>query len=159
MRKLAAVLSVLAILAGCAKQNPTGLQETSGSDSSTPFDIPTADTLKVSKRGLPGIEAVPPTFPGWNVVSSARTEIFGPIWDQDWKITFYLPNRYGLPGNRVLAAKNIRGTWLNYNAYALLYSYGQSGSYYRVTYVFGGNRANVFGINMFDSTNWAFYYQ
>lgn len=159
MKKLAAVLFALSLLAGCVKQNPTGPPETSGSGLRSPLDIPAADSLNVSKRGLPGIEAVPPSFPGWNVVSGSRTEIFGPIWDQDWKITFYLPNRYGLPGNRVIAAKNIWGTWLNYNAYALLYSYGQSGSYFRVTYVFGGNRANAFGINMFDPTNWALYYQ
>lgn len=122
-------------------------------------DLSAADELSAGRMStILAPMATPPTFSGWSVVSGAYTVIFGPIWDQDWKIYFYLPNRSSLPRNRVVAAKNLRGEWLTYTPYAMLYGQGVSGSYYRVVYVFGGYRANVFGINMFDASNWALYY-
>lgn len=149
------VLLGLALVVGCVQQqSPTA--PVAPVESPT---LPLADESQPSKRGLPSIEAVPPALGGWRVVSGSSTQLVGPIWDQDWRVTFYLPNRSSLPATRMFAAKNIFGTWLNYNAYAQVYSHGPSGSYYRVTYLFGGNRATVFGINMFDATNLALYYQ
>lgn len=152
------MLLTVAGVVGCGQlqRSPTSVQPSEMSILPEPIH---ADSAKVNIR-KPGAQpdAVPPSFSGWSVVSGSRTEIFGPIWDQDWKIYFYIPNRSSLPPARVLAAKNLRGTWLDYTKYALLYDYGQSGSYYRVVYVFGGWRANAFGINMFDATNWALYY-
>ncbi|MBI4092324.1 MAG: hypothetical protein HY420_00170 [Candidatus Kerfeldbacteria bacterium] len=160
MRKIAALFVMVSLisLVGCGllDKNPVV-------PSSQPMlrEATMADTV-VGQRSIqkpgPQITAIPPSFPGWNVVSGSRTVIFGPIWDQDWKIYFYIPNCSRLPPYRVLAAKNLSGTWLDYTKYGLLYDYGQSGSYYRVVYVFGGWRANAFGINMFDATNWALYY-
>ncbi len=159
MRKISAVLLLIGLvgLVGCSllDKNPV-----SPSNQSMLREATLADTVGQNSIQKPGpqISAVPPSFPGWSVVSGSRTEMFGPIWDQDWKIYFYIPNRSSLPPARVLAAKNLRGTWLDYTKYALLYDYKRVGSYYMVVYVFGRWRADAFGINMFDATNWALYY-
>lgn len=159
MRKIVALLLLMTLIGiiGCSllEKNPVAPSNQLMLREATMAD--TVGQTTIQKPG-PQITAIPPSFPGWSVVSGSRTVIFGPIWDQDWKIYFYIPNRSSLPPARVLAAKNLRGTWLDYTKYALLYDYGQSGSYYRVVYVFGGWRANAFGINMFDATNWALYY-
>lgn len=156
MRKIAVlcVLVVLIGIAGCDK-NPVA-------PSIQPMlrEATMVDTIGQTGIQKPRaqVSAVPPSFSGWSVVSGTQTVIFGPIWDQDWKIYFYIPNCSSLPSARVLAAKNLSGTWLDYTRYALLYDHGRSGSYYRVVYVFGGWRANAFGINMFAPSNWALYY-
>lgn len=165
MRKFVALVaaSCLCLAPACDphRGSPVAPVGTSTDQPDNPMMIPAADQLNPKRSGTPGIgiEAVPPSFAGWNVVSGSRTELFGPIWDQDWRITFYLPGRTSVPTSRMIAAKNLRGTWLTYNSYALYTGASQSGYYLKVTYVFGGNRANLFGINMFDPTNWALYYQ
>lgn len=118
------------------------------------------DSLSTSQISKPGssINAIPPSFPGWSVVSGSQTILFGPPWDLDWKIVFYLPNRSTMPRYVNIAAKNMNNTWLNYTSYMMLYNQVQSGSSYRVTYVFGGGKSLLSGINMLDATNWAMYY-
>lgn len=150
-----ALIIALALVVGCntASQSPIA-------PSQDQLGLPSADSTRAGIRHPDDqISATPPSFPDWNVVSGSSTVIFGPIWDQDWKITFYLPNRSSLPATRNVAARNIWGTWYLYDRYVLLYEHGRAGTSYRVTYVFGGNRANLFGINMFDPTNWALYYR
>lgn len=151
----AAVLVAAAMFSvGCAK-NPVGPTTEVVSD----FGLPTADSTGVQsiKPGATPM-ATPPNFNGWSVVSGYQTILFGPLWDQDWKVVFYLPNRSTMPRYVNVAAKNMAGTWYNYTGYVMLYDKAPSGSYYKVTYVFGGNRALAFGINMLDSRNWAMYY-
>lgn len=103
-------------------------------------------------------KAVAPYFPGWQMVRPSAVEQFGPWWDRDWKITFYIPNRTTKPQYIDVAACNRSGTWLIYDNYLDVYAPGPVGSSYKISYIFGGWKAVAFNIDM-RAENWALYYR